>query len=163
MESEGIDADSFLGDPRPGPELARIVERLLAEARRLYFRAEAGIPALPSLSRPSVYAARLIYAEIGSRIEANGHDSVNVRAVTSRRRKAGLALTAVVRSLAAGLMPQSAVLHAPPLPETRFLVEAAARRDPAPALDRHIDQITGIFAALKQQDAERMRSARLRI
>jgi 15-cis-phytoene synthase len=163
LAAEGLDPEAFLCDPRPGPELARIVERLLAEARRLYFRAEAGIPALPARSRPAVFAARLIYAEIGARIQANGHDSVTIRAVTSPRRKAALALTALARSIAAGAMPQSAVLHAPPLPETRFLVEAAARRGPAPALDRRIDQITGIFAALKQRDAERMRSARLRI
>ncbi len=163
LAAEGLDPERLLADPRPSPELARIVERLLAEARRLYFRAEAGIPALPATSRPAVFAARLIYAEIGARIEANRHDSVNVRAVTTSGRKATLALTAVARSLAAGLMPRSAVLHAPPLPETCFLVEAAARQRPAPALDRRIDQITGIFAALKQQDAERMRAARLRI
>jgi phytoene synthase len=52
MEAEGIDIDAFLADPRPSPQIRRIVKRLLAEANRLYFRSEPGIARLPSRRAP---------------------------------------------------------------------------------------------------------------
>jgi 15-cis-phytoene synthase len=160
LAEAGIDPEAFLAAPQPSPALAGVVRRLLAEAQRLYFRAEAGIAALPLGARPAIYAARLIYAEIGHRVRAAGHDSVTRRAVTSKGRKVALAGEALVRAAAASAMPRSAVLHAPPLPETAFLVEAAAhvtRRAPEP-----IDRLTDIFAELRRRDAERMMAFRAR-
>lgn len=161
LDSAGIDPDAFLRDPRPSPALAEVVRRILAEAQRLYYRSEAGIGALPVSARPAIFAARLIYAEIGMGVRAAGYDSVTRRAVTSRGRKRWLAAAAVMRAGAASLMPRSPVLHAPPLPETAFLVTAAAR-GPAPRAAR-ADHLTAIFAELRRRDAERMvafRSAR---
>ncbi len=152
----GVDPEAFLASPMPSPALAGVVRRLLAEAQRLYFRAEAGIAALPPSARPAIFAARLIYAEIGARVRDAGHDSLSRRAVTSPGRKLALAAEAILRAGAASVMPRSSVLHAPPLPETAFLVAAAAR---APAAGR-ADHLTAIFAELRRRDAERMSAFR---
>ena len=73
------------------PEAAK---RLLAEAGRLYAQRLSGIAMLPAGCRPSIHAARLLYAEIGRAVERNGHDSVTRRAVVPTPRK--LALLAVM-------------------------------------------------------------------
>jgi 15-cis-phytoene synthase len=159
LDAQGIDPDAFLADPRPSPALAALTRRLLAEAARLYLRAEAGISALPLAGRPAIFAARLIYAEIGSVLRARGFDAVTGRAVTGPGRKAALAAEALARAAAASLMPQSAVLHAPPLPETAFLVAAAAR---APATPARADHLTAIFADLRRRDTERLAALRAR-
>jgi 15-cis-phytoene synthase len=156
----GLDPERFLADPRPGPAVAEITRRLLVEADRLYARAEAGISALPLRTRPAIFAARLLYAEIGAVIRAGGLDPVSSRAITGTGRKAVLAAAALVRAAAASLMPQSAVLHAPPLPETAFLVSAAAQ--PARASAR-ADHLTAIFAELRARDTARMEAFRARV
>ncbi len=153
LAAAGVDPDTFLADPRPTPAIADMVRRLLSEARQLYDRAEAGIAALPVAARPGVYAARLIYAEIGVRVRDAGYDSLTRRAVTSRGRKVALAFEAVLRAGAVSVMPRSAVLHAPPLPETAYLVAAASRG--APRAVARADTIAAIFADLRRQDAER--------
>jgi phytoene synthase len=103
-----------------------VVERLLAEADRLYARADAGIAMLPWDVRVAIRAARLIYAEIGAVIRRRGGDSVTGRAVTSPARKAWLAL----RSLSAVLpwRPAQHLAAAPALPEAAPLVAAVAAR-----------------------------------
>ena len=58
----GLNVDAFLSDPTPMPEICAMAKRLLGEANRLYYRAEAGIAALPPRCRPGIYAARYIYA-----------------------------------------------------------------------------------------------------
>jgi phytoene synthase len=161
LDAAGIDPERFLAAPGPSPALADVVRRLLAEAQRLYYRAEAGIAALPLSARPAIFAARLIYAEIGVRVREAGHDSVTRRAVTTTGRKLALAGEGMLRAAAASAMPRSAVLHAPPLPETAFLVDAAARgerRGPEP-----VDRLTAIFAELHRRDAERMSAFRARV
>ncbi|MEM9725893.1 MAG: phytoene/squalene synthase family protein, partial [Pseudomonadota bacterium] len=72
----GLDPEAFLAAPAPSPELATVVAGLLAEAQRLYRRAETGVDALPRDCRPGILAARHIYGAIGARIAANGYDSV---------------------------------------------------------------------------------------
>ena len=160
LAESGIEPEAFLADPRHGPALAGILRRLLTEADRLYLRAEAGIRALPPRARPAIFAAGLIYAEIGADLRAAGYDSVTRRATTSRATKLRLALLAAARATSASLMPQSAVLHAPPLPETAFLVEAAARTPPRP---ERADTLTAIFADLRRRDAERAAALRARV
>ena len=135
LAEAGIDPDVFLSAPRPSPALASVVERLLAEAGRLYARAEPGIALLPPRCRPAIRAAGLIYAEIGRAVAVNGHDSVTRRARVGTGRKAALIARA---SLARTLPPGQA---ASVLPECCFLVEAvelqpasyaAARAAPPP-------------------------------
>lgn len=153
LEEAGVDLDRFLKDPRPGPGIASATERLLAEAQRLYFRAEAGITALPLATRPAIFAARLVYADIGGLVRRAGFDAVTRRACTTRGRKLALLGTALARTATASALPQSAVLHAPPLPEAAFLVSAARVPDRTPA---RADHLTAIFAGLRHRDAERL-------
>lgn len=122
LDEHGIDAEAFLRRPRHTPALATVVARLLAAAETLYERADTGIRGLPAGCRFGIRAARLLYAEIGNEVARRGYDGVSARAVVSPRRKAALLLHAAVGQLApAG--PGDYTM----LPETRFLVEAAAR------------------------------------
>jgi phytoene synthase len=123
MREEGLDPDAFLAAPRFSPALSRVVRRLLASADALYERAAHGIPDLPARSQPAIRAARMLYRDIGRVIAERGYDSVNSRAWTSAPRKAWLLLCAI-----AGTDAYDAVsAAAPPLRETRFLVDAAAQ------------------------------------
>ena len=110
------------------PHGCQVVRRLLLRADELYARSEAGIRALPSDCRPGIFAARYIYAGIGGRIRANGHDSVTRRARTGLAQKLGWLGVSLARSAGTMAMPQSAMLYARPLPEVAFLVDAAAER-----------------------------------
>lgn len=117
----GIDPDAFLAKPAFTPALGGVVGRLLAEADRLYARAETGIAGLPLRCRPGIMAARLIYAEIGRELERRGCDSVGGRAVVPNRRKIALLARAPAISLRArGANGRAAA----PLPAAAFLVDA---------------------------------------
>jgi phytoene synthase len=67
--------------------LAAAVRRLLALADRYYASADAGLAWLEPRSALAVRTARLVYAEIGRRIEAQGHDVTGGRAVVPTGRK----------------------------------------------------------------------------
>ncbi|XDA98941.1 15-cis-phytoene synthase [Sulfitobacter sp. LCG007] len=128
LRDAGIEPSAFLSDPTPRDEIRQVVRRLLLRADELYARSEAGIRALPSDCRPGIFAARYIYAGIGGRIRANGHDSVTRRARTGLAQKLGWLGVSLARSAGTMAMPQSAMLYARPLPEVAFLVDAAAER-----------------------------------
>lgn len=121
MRAEGLDPDAFLAAPCFSPALGRVVQRLLDAADALYARSEQGFALLPWDCRAGIGAARHVYAEIGRAVERQGGDSVTQRAVVSGRRK----LVLMTRSLAA-LAAQPSASAAPPLPATRFLVDAVA-------------------------------------
>ena len=145
----GLDPADFLRDPRPGPEVRRMVRRLLAEAHRLYARSEAGVARLPRGARAGIFAARYIYAGIGGAVRAQGHDSVTRRARTGRARKLGLLGVSGLRAAGTLVLPQSPVLYAAPLPEVAFLVDAAARAPLTPQSGRVgglIDVLTELHA-----------------
>jgi phytoene synthase len=95
MREAGVDPDAWLRRPTFSPELATVIRRLLAEADRLYARAESGIARLPGRMRWPIRTACLIYAEIGRLIARRGFDSVSSRAVTTGRTKMRLALAAL--------------------------------------------------------------------
>jgi phytoene synthase len=95
MREAGIDPGAWLRQPRHSAGLGTVVRRLLAEADRLYVRAEPGIDRLPRRTRWAIRAARLIYADIGRVVARRGYDSVSKRAFTSGRRKVWLALRAI--------------------------------------------------------------------
>lgn len=129
LREAGIDPEAFLARPQFTPALASVVARLLAEAERLYARADAGIAALPAGCRPGIRAARAIYAEIGHEVARRGHDSVSQRAVVPARRK----LVLLAGALVTGSGEDN--LAAPALPGTAYLVAAAAMSQVArPAL-----------------------------
>ncbi|NCO86607.1 MAG: phytoene/squalene synthase family protein [Rhodobacterales bacterium] len=127
LAEAGIDAGDFLRAPAATPAIRRMAGRLLAEADRLYLRSEAGIGALPRDARMGIWAARLIYAGIGREVRRQGCDSITRRAHTSAAQKIGWMAQACARAAGGSLMPRSAVIYAPPLAETAYLVDAAGR------------------------------------
>lgn len=131
LREAGIDPDEFMRRPVFSAALGGVVARLLAEAERLYARADAGIAGLPVGCRAGIRAARLIYAEIGREVGRAGHDSVSRRAVVGKRRKLAL----LARALVAGA-PGAGLLAPPPLPATAWLVEALATSHPPRRAER---------------------------
>jgi len=148
LDEAGIDRTTFFADPRPTKAVRGMVKRLIVEANRLYYRSEAGIGALPRGCRPGIYAARYIYAGIGSQLTAMEYDSISARARTSRTQKLGWLAQSVMLSGLSMVAPRSAVLYARPLPEVQFLVDAASRGAPAPRSD-------SLFEALAALEAKR--------
>lgn len=126
LREAGIDPETFLARPAFTPALGRLVARLLAEAERLYGRADSGIGRLPPGCRAGIRAARLIYAEIGHEVARAGFDSVTRRAVVSKRRK----LVLLARALIASPSDETR-LALPPLPANVWLVTAVTPLHPA--------------------------------
>jgi phytoene synthase len=156
----GVDPDGFLADPQPSPGLSGVVWAVLSEADRLYARASAGIAVLPAGCRPGILAARYNYAAIGARVRAMGDGALTSRARTGRAAKVALVGLAAVEALRQSVMPCSAVLHAPPLPETAFLVAAASepRRRTAWG-DGRSGTVMSIMAELAARDRIRRKMA----
>ncbi|SFH76447.1 phytoene/squalene synthase family protein [Albimonas pacifica] len=150
LRAEGVDPDAFLAAPAPLPGVLAVRAALLREAERLYRRAEPGVAALPAACRPGIWAARLIYAEIGGRVTAGGAEGFFDRARTSSARKAALALRAAACAAGDLVAPDAAGLRAPPLAETAFLVEAAAR--PAPPRRDRAGRLLSILSELEARD-----------
>lgn len=122
LRANGLSIERWLRNPEPCRAIRQTLEELLEIADEHYQRSEWGISRLPFRVRPSIFAARSIYAEIGREVERNGFDSVTTRAYVNKRRKAWLL---------AGALKKSFVTHkrnpAPPLRETRFLLDAVAQ------------------------------------
>lgn len=149
LDEAGVDRDAILTDAAHAPAIRGMVKRLVMEANRLYFRAEAGISALPLCCRPGIYAARFIYAGIGGRLRTMGYDSLTARARTTKAQKLAWLGQSLALTGSSAVMPQSAVLYAPALPEVQFLVDAAARGSkPTPRSD-------SLFEALATLEAKR--------
>ncbi len=153
LEHSGIDPEAFLDDPRPTKAVRAMVRQLLIEAERLYIRSEAGIGALPLACRPGIFAARYIYAGIGTRLRHMGHNSIGARAYTTKGTKAVLASRALLRSGLTAVTPISPMIHARPLAETVFLVDAAAHAEKT----HWSDTVTNALARLAETD--QLRSA----
>jgi 15-cis-phytoene synthase len=148
LRAAGVDPEEFLSNPTPSTAIRAVTARLLAEADRLYQRAEAGVAALPLGCRPGIFAARHIYAGIGSRVAVNGYDSITQRASTGKWRKVGWLGLAFARSAVTMALPRSSVLHARVVPEVAFLVQAA-RSKAAPARS---DSLLSVLAQLEARD-----------
>ncbi len=133
LEFEGVDPDALVAAPRFEHRLGRVVERLLSNADVFYARAEAGIAGLPQDCRAAIWAARLIYADIGRVIRARDFDSVSGRAFTSKARKLQLLLRALWRSRRSHRPGPAATL--PAAPECQFLIDAVTP-PPRPLEDR---------------------------
>lgn len=154
LREEGLDPDAWLAAPTFRPEIARVVARLLDEADRLYARADPGVAALDPAFRPAIFAARHLYAEIGVLLRKRGLDSVSRRTSVPYARKAEL----LARAAAMALRPRRSETSAPPLEETRFLVEAVVRENlhlpartyPRPqGIDQSLAWILDLFATLE--------------
>jgi phytoene synthase len=147
LAQAGVSPEAFLANPVFSPGIGIVVARLLAEAQRLYARAEAGIAMLPRDCRPAIRAAHRIYAEIGAEVARHGFDSVSGRAVVSSARKLALVARARLPSLA---LAEGGV--EPPLPANAFLVECVTP-EPVPIAARSLDERIGwaieLFADLE--------------
>ncbi|MBY0350297.1 15-cis-phytoene synthase [Tabrizicola sp.] len=149
LEEAGIDAGALLADPRHSPALGRVTARLLAAADELYLRSGAGVFSLPPDCRMGIAAARHIYAAIGSEVARQGHDSVTRRARTSRGQKLVLMGRALAGSALTHVLPRPAQLHARPVPEVAFLIEAAGQRSARP---QRSETLLAILAQLEARD-----------
>lgn len=149
----GVDVAAFLREPRFTPALGEVVRRLLAEAERRYAAADEGIAALPAACRPSIMAARSIYAAIGDEVARAGHDSVSRRAVVSAAVKIRL-LAASLACLAPALPRAAPASHADG-PCARRLIEAVAViSEPAvarPAFGERVGGVAEAFARLERR------------
>jgi 15-cis-phytoene synthase len=147
----GLNAEDWLAAPAFTPEIGGFIARLLAEADAFYARAKDGIAMLPRACRPSIHAARILYAEIGRALEEKGLDSVAARAFVPKGRKLSLLPGAVAASFANP--PRNL---APPCDEAAFLVEAvlchAARPEPLRrGVDARVAWIVELFTKLESQ------------
>jgi 15-cis-phytoene synthase len=149
LTATGIDPEAFLADPAPSPPIRLAIARLLAEADRLYARAEAGVAALPLACRPGIMAARMIYAGIGGAVRRQDFDSITSRARTGRAQKLGWLGRATLKAGASAVMPRASILHAPPVAEVSFLVRAASQASPTRARS---DALLGVLAQLEARD-----------
>ena len=129
LNDAGTHSDDFLATPSDSSGVRQTIERLLGEAERLYERSEAGMPHLPKSARAGVYAARLIYADIGRVIKDQGYNPMKGRAYISLFRKLRLAMRALVRSRTY-LVPSrfQVQLREAPLKEMLFLLPAGEGR-----------------------------------
>jgi len=152
LEEAGTNPEALLSDPRPDEAVRSVVRRLLREAHELYVRSEAGIGALPLFCRPGIFAARYIYGGIGGALSRAGHDSITARARTTATQKLGWLMLALLRTGGTALMPRSPVIHARPLPETVFLVEAAS--DPNVSAPDWSETLYRTLAGLKAREME---------
>jgi phytoene synthase len=152
LDEAGIDVEAFLADPRPSPGLGRVTARLLRVADELYRRSGAGVFSLPPDCRLGIAAARHIYAAIGAEVARAGFDNVTRRARTGRGRKLMLMGRALAGSALTHVLPRPAQLHARPVPETAFLVEAAGQRSARP---QRSETLLAILAQLEAQDRRR--------
>ncbi len=155
LREGGLDIEAWLAKPVFNEVIGEAVKRLLTLADELYQRAESGIARLPVACRPGIYAARLLYAEIGHEVARNGYDSVSQRAIVASSRKMAL----LSRAVAVTPFPVAAACSAPPLQENQFLVDAVAAAAQAQPAKRSVgDQVVWVLD-LFQTLEERQRMA----
>ena len=121
LREAGLAPAAWLQAPGPSGALTAVVQRLLAAADDLYERSDAGIAGLPQACRGGIYAARLIYAEIGTRLQGQGCDPFRGRTIVPWYRKLWL----LARGLWArwgGPVGREVHLMAPALAEAVFLL-----------------------------------------
>ena len=150
MEEVGLSVDTLFNTQTSSPKVKKLTKRLLAEANRLYLRSEPGIGRLPLAARPGIFAARHCYDAIGRNLARNDHDNITMRATTTKRHKTALLGLSMLRAGWVSVVPESPVIFAKPLPETAFLVQAAAH--PKPNAGDWSDQVISVLSQLKSHD-----------
>lgn len=150
LQEAGMEIETFFKAPKPTREVRSMVRSLLAEAHRLYIRSEAGISTLPLNARCGIFAARYIYAGISGAVRKNKHDSINCRARTSKATKLRLIGKSAIRAAGTTIMPTSPVIFAAPLPEVKFLVDAAGGTEPK--LIGRTESLLDTLAELKSRE-----------
>ncbi len=118
MREAGIEPEAWLSRPVFDAALAGVIRRLLETADVLYEHSEAGLCRLPRACRPGMYAARMLYAEIGHEVARRRFDSVSQRAVVRWPRK----LCVIARALLVSQIGRPAGDEGESLPEGDFLI-----------------------------------------
>ncbi len=167
LHEAGLDPDAWMARPVLDPRITSVIARLLAAAEWHYAQADAGIARLPAACRPSIAAARVLYAEIGREVARRSHDSISARAIVPARRKAWLLTRTLCAQSAAVISRQTAMRAAPPTAESWFLVEAVRampvmaseagmRHDPQAApqggFDQKVAWLVDLFQRLERQE-----------
>jgi phytoene synthase len=161
MREAGLDADAWLANPTFDARLGTVIERVLAAAEVLYARSESGLSRLPAACRPGMFAARLLYAEIGHEVARRRFDSVSQRAVVSWRRKARILADAVraaqrpMTQVGAVTLDEAGFLlaalptltHDPPAP-----AESARERARWPRVEDRVAWLVDLFERLERRD-----------
>ena len=155
LREAGLDPQRWLASPRFDAALAGVIGRLLAEADALYARSELGLAQLPAACRPGMYAARLLYAEIGAELRRRAFDSVNHRAVVAWPRKARLLADAMVAAAGRATLPGDRDV----LPQAAFLL-SSLRSDGAVTRERRrrldfggrVVWVVDLFERLERRD-----------
>jgi 15-cis-phytoene synthase len=157
LAAVGLSRQQLLQRPLFSDALGEVVARLLAEAERLYARAECGVEDLPRDCRPGIQAARLVYAEIGHALARDGLDSVSRRTVVRRSRQLALVGRAMMASVVPPGHPLTAGGAVEPLEAVRHLVDAAATPQGLPG--RTFYQRTVRMLDLFERVGERQRAS----
>jgi phytoene synthase len=160
LREAGIDPQDWLARPVFDVRLAGVIARVLAAADELYARADSGIANLPAACRPGMYAARLLYAEIGHELRRRGLDSVSQRAVVPWQRKARILADAVVAARrtaeavdAPALADASSLLgHTTPVPLPLDSAPAESPRERArwPRVEDRVIWLVDLFERLER-------------
>jgi phytoene synthase len=155
LAEAGVDPQVLGSTPVFDEGLGLVVARLLAEAEALYARSEVGLAKLPLSCRPGMYAARLLYAEIGHELKRRKLDSVNHRAVVQWPRKARLLGGAVY----AATIQRMGASCDEVLPEAGYLLEslpesplAKPRRARAPGIGERVVFLVDLFERLERME-----------
>jgi phytoene synthase len=158
----GIDPESWLAQPDFSPAIAVLTERLLTRAEELYRRADQAIARLPATVRPAIYAARLLYAEIGKVIRAQGYDSVSKRASTTAARKAWLVGAAMQRAARPTPKGELSITRGVSRPLVAAIVQAPPGFGPAnkrkQSVTDDLNWVMDLFSDLEMRDRTGSRS-----
>ena len=98
LQAEGIDHEEWLKNPIFNEGIQNVVSKLLSEADRLYKKSSVGVADLAPEFRAAIFAARLIYAEIGQYLRADHCDSITKRSVVPFSRKLWLLIQAKIQA-----------------------------------------------------------------
>lgn len=148
MEEAGVDPQAFLDNPQCGDQVRGLVRRLLDAADPFYERGLTGVSLLPKDCQTAIRAAGKIYHAIGDELRALNYDSINHRAVVSKRRKIALLVHAAreISDLSSCDAPAAA---------TRYLVSAVETQPASgtpPVPPTRINWIIDLFMRLERQD-----------
>jgi phytoene synthase len=161
LREAGLDPEGWMARPVFDRPLASVIERLLREAELLYARSEIGLAALPAACRPGMYAARLLYAEIGREVARRRFDSVTQRAVIPWQRKARILADAILAAQRAAPAPDAAILIEgeflwdalpPPLRHRPAPAESVRERARWPKLEDRVAWLIDLFERLERRD-----------
>lgn len=162
LREAGIDPASWLSQPDFSPAIAVLTERLLARAEELYRRADQAIARLPATVRPAIYAARLLYAEIGKVIRAQGYDSVSKRASTTAARKAWLVGAAMQRAARRAPKGELSIARGVGRPLVAAIVQSPPGFGPAnkrkQSVTDDLNWVMDLFSDLETRDRKGSRS-----